>query len=165
MNVLNLELIVFIIFAIIAILSSIIVIEHKSLVYAASFLAILGISNAVLFILLGYTLVALFHLAVYVGAAVTFILFSITMLKEAPLTDIPTRVLAMIFTIFILATFTIILINGVYVNIPTPSFIVSYKALANALITKFWFPLLIASLALIVTLIEAITLARREVGI
>ncbi|MCX8191418.1 MAG: hypothetical protein N3F06_01250, partial [Nitrososphaerales archaeon] len=67
MNIPNLDLILFITFGIIAIISSIIVVEHRSLVYAASFLAILGITNAALFILLGYALVALFHLAVYVG--------------------------------------------------------------------------------------------------
>ena len=157
------EIIAFVILAAVALISSLMIVEHKSLVYAAIFLAILGITNAALFSLLGFTFIALFHLAVYVGAAVVFILFSITMLKETPMMSLPTRVLAFIVTaLVVLVAFAAVLTTGIYLGTPAPTLVAGYRELANVLVGRFWFPLLVAALALIVTLIEAITIARRE---
>jgi NADH-quinone oxidoreductase subunit J len=157
-------LLTFAIIAVITLISAVMVIEHKSLVYAAIFLAILGISNAVLFALLGFIFVALFHLAVYVGAAVVFIIFSITMLKESPLMSIPTRALGLIFTTTMVIIVSIMVLNtDILLNIQVPTLVASYRMLANIIVSKYWFHLIIAAVALSVTLIEAITLARREV--
>jgi len=160
---LPIELIIFSALALIAIIASIVVVEHRSLVYAALALAFLGIANAALFALLGFPFIALFHLAVYVGAAVIFILFFVTMLREAPLVDVPTRALALVMTVIILLLSTVILVSGSIFEMPVATLTAGYRELAGILVTRFWFPLIIAALALIVTLIEAITLARREV--
>ena len=48
---------------------------------------------------------------------------------------------------------------------PAATLVSGYRELANTLVTRFWFPLIIAALALTVTLIEAITLARKEVAV
>ena len=39
---------------------------------------------------------------------------------------------------------------------------VPYGGIVSAIVDKYWLPVLVASLALVTTLIEAITLARRE---
>ncbi len=154
--------IVFFIASIGALISALLVVEHKSIVYASFFLALLGTSNATLFVLLGYPIVSIFHLAVYVGAAVTFILFSVVLLKEAPLVEPVARGIAIIAALEVLLLFSVGFrpllksepINGV----------VSLGDISSLLVDKYSFALLVAALALATTMIEAITLARREVS-
>lgn len=156
------SMIVFLISSVGALISALLVIEHKSIVYASFFLAMLGASNAALFVLLGYPVVSIFHLVVYVGAAVTFILFSVVMLKETPLVEFRARGIALIAALEVLVVLSIgfrpllgsKLIGGV----------ISLKEVSDLLINRYGFALLIAALALATTMIEAITLARREVS-
>ncbi|MEM3869919.1 MAG: NADH-quinone oxidoreductase subunit J, partial [Candidatus Korarchaeum sp.] len=70
----DLNPLIFLISAMLALISSLLVVFHRSIVYSAFFLSMVGIANALLFSLLGFPIIALFHLIVYVGAAVTFIL-------------------------------------------------------------------------------------------
>jgi len=153
--------IAFLAIAVMAILSSLLVVEHKSLVYSAFFLGVLGMANAALFALLGFTFIALFHVAVYIGAAVTFILFSITMFEEAPSIERPFRVVAG-FTVLLTFLFLAV-IFGIYLGKPLQPSYVDYRELARLLTQNYWFALIVAALTLVTTLIEAITLARREV--
>ncbi len=140
--------------------SAVAVIWHKSIVYAAFFLSMLGVGNAILMTLLGYPVIALFHLVVYVGAAVTFILFSVVMLREAPMVELKERYLALI-ALALLSILLLYVFSG-YVGM-TSSYYVSYKEITALLVEKYWFALIIAAIALVTTLIEAITLARKEV--
>ena len=66
--------------AIVALASAILVVRLKDLVYASVSLAVLGLSTAVIAALLGYGIVAAFLVIVYVGAAVMFIIVSMSML-------------------------------------------------------------------------------------
>ena len=61
-------------------LSGYLVIRVKDLVYASLALALLGSLNAMLIALLGFAIVAAFLVIVYVGAAVMFIIVSVSML-------------------------------------------------------------------------------------
>jgi len=157
------ELIVFSAFSISAIVFSLLVVEHKSLVYSALSLAFLGISNAALFALLGFDYIALFQISVYVGAAVMFILFSATLFREIPPTEVPMRAAAIGIAILVIAAIAAIFLpyNEVVlspVSIPWDK----EGGLARTLVQSYWFPFLVVALALITTLIEGITLARRE---
>jgi NADH-quinone oxidoreductase subunit J len=146
--------------AVVTIVSSILVIAHKSLVYSAFFLGVLGMANAALFALLGFTFIALFHVAVYIGAAVTFILFSITMFEEVPSVERPIR-----FVAAFSAVLTFVLLVGAFALYFGKAFqpmYVDYRVLAGLLVEKYWFALIVAALTLVTTLIEAITLARLE---
>lgn len=160
MNLLaNLDLLLFGISASLAVLSSVLVVLHRSIVYSAFFLSILGTANALLFSLLGFPIIALFHLIVYVGAAVTFILFSLVMMREVPTVEPGLRVAA--FASLILA---VLVLSRVFLSINAqPSFYLEYGELTSALVERYWFALVVASFALVTTLIEAITIARREV--
>jgi len=151
--------VVFILSSLMSVVAAALVVWHKSIVYSAFFLSILGVGNAILFMMLGFPIIALFHLAVYVGAAVTFILFSVVMLKEAPVVELPTKTLAVIAAVVL----ALLLIKVFSVFTAEPSFFLNYRDLTTLLVTKYWFALIIAAIALVTTLIEAITLARREV--
>lgn len=151
--------VVFILSSLLSIIAAALIVQHKSIVYSAFFLSVLGTGNAILFSLLGFPIIALFHLSVYVGAAVTFILFSVVMLKEAPVVEPPTKALAVIaaglMALIIMKVFSAFSVE--------PSFLLNYRDLTALLVTKYWFALIVAALALVTTLIEAITLARKEV--
>ncbi len=153
------DVLIFLASAVLALVSSALVILHRSIVYSAFFLSIVGIANAILFSLLGFPIIALFHLIVYVGAAVTFILFSLVMMREVPTVEPGLKVVT--FSAFIL---TVLVLSRIFLSVGAqPSFYLEYKGLTSILIEKYWFALIVASLALATTLIEAITLARREV--
>jgi NADH-quinone oxidoreductase subunit J len=61
-------------------ISGYLVIRVRDLVYASLALALLGLVNAMLIALLGFSVVAAFLVIVYVGAAVMFIIVSVSML-------------------------------------------------------------------------------------
>jgi len=162
LNNIPLDLILFIIASAVGVVSAALVISHRSLIYSAFFLSIVGMCNAILFTLLGYTIIALFHLAVYVGAAVTFIMFSITMFKEVPPVELPVRYLGLLASILLAVTVGYIFCRSP-IAMKSPIASISYRDLAIAFLDPYRFPIIIATIALITTLIEAITLARREV--
>ena len=153
-------ILLFIGLAVLAVVSAILVVQHKSLVYSALFLGILGMANAALFTLLGFNFLALFFISVYIGAAVTFIIFSVSMFDEAPSVERPVRIVAIISVVV-----AAVIIGGVFAMSFTGGIqtsYVSYKELASLLTEKYGFALLIAALTLVTTLIEAITIARKE---
>lgn len=137
------------------------VVWQKSLVYSALSLGFFGMINAGLFAFLGYTIIAVFHLSVYVGAAVIFILFSVTMFRDIPDIEVPVKIIA---ALTIALTFLIL----AYIFLPYfhetfSSQYFSYQEISSLFVVRYWFPLLVTGLALVTTLIEGITLARMEV--
>jgi len=140
------SVLLFLLLAAVAILSSLLVIGHKSLIYAAFFLGVLGLANAALFALLGFTFIALFHVAVYVGAAVTYILFSVTLFETLPTVG---RQLRIFIGVSVVLAFVLLAVAfGTYLVEPVQVAYLSYRELASLLTGQ--------------TLIESITLARLE---
>ncbi len=157
----NLTTLTFLLTAALALISAALVVGHRSLVYAAFFLDILGTANAILFALLGFPLVAVFQLTVYVGSAVTFILFSVVMLKEVPGLTVPIREFAIVTIVL-----TVLALAGIFYSATAIQPVVEtveLSELASLVVHKYWFALLLSILSMATTLIEAITLARREV--
>lgn len=155
----DLNPLIFLISAMLALISSLLVVFHRSIVYSAFFLSMVGIANALLFSLLGFPIIALFHLIVYVGAAVTFILFSLVMMREVPTVEPGLKVAAL--SSLVLAA---LVLSRIFLSVSAqPSFYLEYRELTSILVERYWFALIVASFALVTTLIEAITLARREV--
>lgn len=155
------DIIVFAILGTLAIAFSLLVVEHRSLVYGAISLGFLGIVNAALFALIGFTFIALFHLAVYVGAGVIFILFSVTMFRRAPTVEIRVKRIALV--IVTLIAISLAAIFWSYSNISVVAQSISYRELSKVFTRDYWFPFLVTAIALVTTLIEGITLARKEV--
>jgi NADH-quinone oxidoreductase subunit J len=65
---------------ILMIITAIIIVRNEDLVYSSASLAVLGMLNALLIALLGYSLIAAFLVIVYVGAAVMFIIITVSMI-------------------------------------------------------------------------------------
>jgi NADH-quinone oxidoreductase subunit J len=156
------EIVTFISTSILAILSAVMIVKTKSLIYSALFLGLLGISMAIFFALMGYQIVSLFQIIVYVGATVTFIIFSIVMLRETYVMEVSSKILSVSTATLILLVFTAIIFytTGTYSLIPID---VSYDKVTELLMGNYTLPLIIVIFALITTLIEGIIIARKEV--
>lgn len=154
------DMIVFSLLGTLAIAFSVLVVEHRSLVYGAVALGFLGMVNAALFALVGFTFIALFHLAVYVGAGVIFILFAVTMFRGVPTVERMAKRLVVVVALLIALSLAVVFWS--YSNIPVVAQSISYKELSKVFTRDYWFPLLVTTIALVTTLIEGITLARRE---
>ena len=150
----------FLALAFVAVVFSILSVVTRDYVYSAFSLGVVGVSFAGLFATLGYGYIATFHLLVYVGAAVTFIAFSVVMMRELPEDYRGLKFVAVavgeLFAILISAS----LLSGV-----TPSWvepIPSLSELADTIVSTYWFPLLILALSLATVIIEGLVIARRE---
>lgn len=161
MNIYSLDLIVFVVVSIIAIISAIMVIRIKSLVYAAFSLGILGLSIAILFALMGFGFVSLFQVMVYVGATVTFIIFSVIMFRESLVMEAPGKIMSI--SAGILAAYIFICVFYIADISADAVVYVPYSKVAELLITDYNFPLIVAIFALVTTLVEGIIIARKEV--
>src|SRR3954452_16871216 len=75
------ETVIFLIFAVVAVASSLIVVVHKSPVYATMSLVLTLFSVAVLFVLLGAPFLGALQILVYAGAIVVLFLFVIMLLN------------------------------------------------------------------------------------
>jgi NADH-quinone oxidoreductase subunit J len=81
------------------------------------------------------------------------------MMREAPSVEPETKITAVISVIMLIILFSELFIGAR----GETSFYLNYRDLTSILLERYWFSLLVAALALVTTLIEAITLARREV--
>ncbi|BCU67444.1 NADH dehydrogenase subunit J [Sulfolobales archaeon HS-7] len=159
----EIELGIFIIFSVVAMITSLTITNTKYLIYAAYSLIILGISTAILIADLdpaAFALYSAIHLLLYVGATVSFLVISFVLFKNLEIKgeiakwSIPISVLI---GAFLLGT---MLITSPPL-LTTPSAL-NLTRLADIIVGEYWFPTLILITALAATLIEAITLARRN---
>ncbi|KXA89825.1 hypothetical protein AKJ40_01195 [candidate division MSBL1 archaeon SCGC-AAA259M10] len=155
------DIIVFTVLAVLAIVFSSLVVFHRSLVYGAVALGFLGMVNSSFFIILGFPFVGLFHLMVYIGATVVFILFTVTMLRSGPIIGISAKKAAVI--VSLLAAVSIAFAFTPYSEGFTSTAYFSLQSFSQLFVEKYWFPIIVTALALATTLIEGITLARMEV--
>lgn len=151
------DIIVFSLLGTLAIAFSVLVVEHRSLVYGAVALGFLGIVNSALFALVGFTFIALFYLAVYVGAGVIFILFAVTMFKGVPTIELRAKRLAVAAAVLI--SISLAAVFWPYSNIAVIAQSISYRELSTIFTGEYWLPLFVTAIALVTTLIEGITLA------
>lgn len=145
------------------IVASYYVIKAKDLVYASGALAILGSLNAAFIALLGYGLIAAFLVIVYVGAAVMFIIVSVSMLGGAPIeTWEPER--GIISAAAVAGALGIIVVSsGIYAAYTSPTSPVDLGRIASLIVDRYLVVISVIFVALAATLIEAIAIARRRV--
>jgi NADH-quinone oxidoreductase subunit J len=141
--------------------SAYLVVKSRDLVYASSALALLGIFNAIMIALLGYYLVAAFLVVVYVGAAVMFIIVTVSMLGGRD-TDQELDESRGYFTAGAVwaAFFLLVIAMGAYMGYVRPS-TVSVESVSSSLLIQHTPVIGILFIALAATLIEAIAIARR----
>ncbi|MUN28358.1 NADH-quinone oxidoreductase subunit J family protein [Sulfuracidifex metallicus] len=159
-----LQLIIFGIFSVVSLIAAVYIINSKNVFYAAVSLAFLGIAIAVLIADLApasYSIYSAFHILLYVGATVVFLSISMVIfkdlyVKQERVTPSGIAVAVTAVALFLAVIFGLSSSSGT--NVPP----VSLQELATDLLTSFWFPAIVLVVALLTTLIEAITLARRD---
>lgn len=69
---------------VIVVLSAILALEAKELIYGAISLGVMMLGIAALYLLANATLVAMFQITIYIGAIIVLILFTIVLVRRAP---------------------------------------------------------------------------------
>jgi len=160
---LQIEDILFFIFSAFSVASALYIVTSKNIFYSAVNLAFLGISIAVIIALLSpsFAIYSVIHLLLYVGATVVFLVLSLVMFRGILIRESRVRwapIVSVILTILIFIT--------VLSNLPSSSAIsslsVNLTTLSTELLYKYWFPIIVIIIALITTIIEAISIARRD---
>ena len=155
----------FVLFSVFSIASALFITRQKNVFYASVGLAFLGISVAVLIALLSpstYAFYSAFHLLLYVGSAVVFLAISLVMFRglevkevQIPWAGVAALVVGALVFISLFITFSTL-------SSSSPQVTFSLVQFANTFLQKYWFPAVILVVALLTTLIEALSLARGE---
>jgi NADH-quinone oxidoreductase subunit J len=165
------ETVIFFLFAALALGSGIVVVTHKSPIYATLSLVLTLFSMAVLFVLLGAPFVGALQILVYAGAIVVLFLFVIMLLnvqkEEHAHIDRGAQLwVAILGAVVFLGMFWLAFWRtGLRIGGPSPAplttDLVSLKGLAAALFTDYLLPFEIVGLLLLVAVIGATVAARR----
>jgi NADH-quinone oxidoreductase subunit J len=162
------ETAVFLLFALLAVASAVVVVAHKNPIYSTMGLVLTLFSVAVLFVLLGAPFLAALQILIYAGAIVVLFLFVLMLLnvtrEEAPHTGQPFQRWMAILAAAVFCGMTGMLLWRSYgaANLATLAEpFVSLKGLATELFTEYLLPFEIVGLLLLVAVIAATVLARR----
>jgi len=151
-------------FGAISIASALFITRQKNVFYAAIGLVFLGISVAAMIALLNvsYSFYSAFHILLYVGSTVVFLTISLVMFRGLNVKEIKVPWAPFVALIVGALIFFDLVISF---SSTTPSLTAtqfSLQTLANDILQNYWFPAIIIIIALLTTMIEAITLARRD---
>jgi len=151
-------------FGVISIVASLFITRQKNVFYAAVALVFLGISVAAMIALLNtsYSFYSAFHILLYVGSTVVFLAISLVMFRGLDVKEVKVPWAPLV---ALVVGILIFLDLSVSFSSITPSTVVSsfsLQTLANDILQNYWFPAIIIIIALLTTMIEAITLARRD---
>ena len=162
------ETLIFFLFAALALGSALVVVAHKSPVYATLSLVLTLVSTAVLFVLLGAPFVGALQVLVYAGAIVVLFLFVIMLLNlqkqaaaEGPGAQLWVALLGA--AVFLGMLWIAFRRSGLPAVKPLTAESVSLKGLAAALFGEYLLPFEIVGLLLLVAVIGATVAARRPI--
>lgn len=159
------ETVIFLIFAVVAVASSLVVVAHKSPVYATMSLVVTLFSVAVLFVLLGAPFLGALQILVYAGAIVVLFLFVIMLLNLQKSED--SRAGAQLWAALLGALVFVGMVGLVFWRTGGPDLkpltpdLVSLKGLATALFADYLLPFEIVGLLLLVAVVGATVAARK----
>lgn len=163
----------FIIFAIVALVSAVLMITHKNPVYSALFLILTFFSLAGMYFLLEAQFIAIVQIIVYAGAIMVLFLFVMMLLNLRQETRLPIGrpfqvALGSIFALVLLIQVLFIVKVGLTVSklgaFPPEKIneIGSVQVIGGELFTNYLFPFEAASILLLVGIIGAIILGRKK---
>lgn len=163
------EVAIFILFALVALASAVVVVAHPNPVYSTISLVVTLISLAVFFVLLGAPFIAALQILIYTGAILVLFLFVIMLLNVAEEATHPEsgRKVQRGLAILGAVAFAAMLGLGVWSSFRDTPFgeldadFVSLRNLAEALFTEYLLPFEIVGLLLLVAVIAATVLARK----
>ncbi len=133
-------------------------VRGKDLVYSSVSLALTASMVSLIVAFMGYHLIAIVQLLVYVGAAVMFIIVSVSLLgaKETTVRNEYIGVTVALFTLSVLGLY----INKLYTGF-TFAKVPPVQTISDLLLSRYMSVLVLIIVALAATIIEAISLAKR----
>jgi len=160
------ETVIFLLFALLAVASSLVVVVHKNPVYSTMSLVVTLFSVAVLFVLLGAPFIGALQVLIYTGAILVLFLFVIMLLnitrEESAVTAQKGQLIAAILGALVFGGMILLLFwNASRPLDPMTEELVSMKGLARGLFTEYLLPFEIVGLLLLVAVIGATVAARR----
>jgi NADH-quinone oxidoreductase subunit J len=160
--------------ALVAVFAAVMVITRRNPIHSAMFLILNFLCIAVLYLLLNFQFIAIIQVMIYAGAIMMLVVFVIMLLsteeegKKRKIRVPFAQILGMVLVFILFA----LLIFGVAVQVLpgeqgefTPERIAELgdiKTMAGLLFTKFFFPFELASIILLVGIIGAVILSKKE---
>ena len=169
----TLDLILFLILALIAVASALGMLLSRNAVYSALFLVLNFVTVAVFYLLLGAPFIAMAQITVYAGAIMVLFLFVIMLLGAESLTGISNwrkilfpGVLAVI--LFVEAAYLLIVKARPAGDVLQPEAAVNtmdnLRQLGTSLLSDYLLPFEVVSILLLVAMVGAIILTKKEKG-
>ncbi len=158
--------IVFYAFAIITIGSAIIVVSARNIVYSAFALLFTFFGVAGLYVLLNADFIAVTQVLIYVGGILVLIIFGIMLTTKV--FDVPVRTEtlhvgpAIVVTGAIMGTLVGVILKTKWFNVMNVQWENTTKKIGEKLMTDFLLPFEVASVVLLVALLGAVMIARKE---
>ncbi|MCE4617424.1 MAG: NADH-quinone oxidoreductase subunit J [Desulfurococcales archaeon] len=141
-----------------ALFTAVYVVKGKDLLYSSVTLALTASLVALLVAFMGYTLIAAVQLIVYVGAAVMFIIISVSLLgaKDTSARNEVAGIVAGLTTFVALSLYA-------YKLYPAFTFVsnVNVDQLATVMLERYGLVIVLITVALAATIVEAISVAKR----
>ncbi len=168
------ELLVFLVLSLVAIASALGMLFSRNTIYSALFLVLNFITVAVFYLMLGAPFIAMSQITVYAGAIMVLFLFVIMLLGAENLTSSPSQAMPWQRPLaFILAiTLTVESVYLIFARAKLDTVITapdaatnsmeSLREMAMTLFDKFLLPFEVTSILLLVAMVGAIVLAKKE---
>jgi NADH-quinone oxidoreductase subunit J len=157
----------FIAVSVITIGSAVIALEFKEIIYGAIALAISLLGIAMFFVLLEATFVAMFQIAVYVGAVVVLVIFTIMLVRREAWMTVPEgkrKVMGIIIMFVTMFGLGAVFINSGLTAWHVPESAMTFVQIGDQMLT-YYSPVLIAmALTLAASIIGALVLAKVDLG-
>lgn len=165
------ETLFFFVFAILAVASAVAVVSFKNPVHSVMSLMVCFLQMAALFVLLRSPFLAVVQVFVYVGAILVLFLFVIMMLdiRKVSMERIISGGQFWVIVLLAVLIFEMVLIvtKSKLISLPIVSEVRlsgSVKEIGEALFTKYIFPFEVVSVILLVALLGAIVMGKKELG-
>ena len=162
----NLYDIIFYLFAAVTVISAIVVVTSKNIIYAAFSLLFTLFGIAGLYVLLGADFVAVVQIMVYVGGILILLLFGVMLTNKITSVDIRTGTTniypALLGAMLILGAVVVIVLSTNWVVIPNEIGKTTTVGIGKLLLTQYVLIFELLGILLLVALIGAASIARRE---
>lgn len=159
--------IIFYLFAALTVISAFFVVTNRNIVYSAFFLLFTFFGVAGIYVLLGADFVAIVQLIVYVGGILILLLFGVMLTNKITNVEIKTGTIniypAIIGVGLLTGSLLAALINSSWRSIPTTAPQATTAALGTMLLQQYTLVFELLGIILLIALIGAASIARREV--
>jgi NADH-quinone oxidoreductase subunit J len=157
---------IFYLFAALTVISAFFVVTNRNIVYSAFFLLFTFFGVAGIYVLLGADFVAIVQLIVYVGGILILLLFGVMLTNKITNVEIKTGTIniypAVIGVGLLTGSLLAALINSSWISIPTTAPQATTVALGTMLLQEYTLVFELLGIILLIALIGAASIARRE---